>query len=56
MLPKNNAETITTLDGWESQLLFQNTFPEGYTPVIDTRTPAAVASGLSPQEWKEVNE
>lgn len=55
MLPKNDAETIVECAGWESKILFRATFPAGYTPMIDTRTPSAVKWGISPQEWKELN-
>lgn len=41
--------------GEHSRNLFLATFPEGYTPKVDTRTPSAVASGLSQQEWSELN-
>lgn len=39
------------VDGAEAQKWFERS---GATK-IDNRTPAAVASGLSPAEWKEMN-
>jgi hypothetical protein len=52
---RNDQENVTLTTAAESRRMFEATFPVGYTPVIDTRTPAAVKSGLSPQEWKELN-
>jgi len=56
-------EAFNALDidsGRYAQELFESSFPVGkdgkaHTPLTDTRTPDAVASGLSPQEWRELN-
>lgn len=55
MRDRNPQEQELGLDGYQSQVLFEMSFPVGHIPLIDTRTPAAVASGLSPQEWRELN-
>jgi len=57
---RNPQERETEIDGQGAQELFKNMFPVGkdgkpHTHLTDTRTPDAVESGLSPQEWRELN-
>lgn len=55
MRNRNSQEVEHATTGEESRSLFLGTFPAGHEPKIDNRTPNAVASGLSPQEWRELN-
>lgn len=54
MRHRNEWENCLDVDGTEAQRLFEACFPAGHVIMTDTRTPKAIESGLSPEEWREI--